>query len=364
MRSAAYGEYRRWCSCQDMDEGSRARLKEIEHSEEDILRCFSAPMQFGTAGLRNVMDVGISRMNVYTVAQTTKGLADMILSFGEENREKGVAVCYDSRNNTRLFAETAAGVLAENGIRVYLFDGLRPTPELSFAVLHYGCAAGINITASHNPKEYNGYKVYWSDGAQIPPEQATAVSAFVARTDVLSVPRMSVEEGVRAGLIRMIGKETDESYLDAVLGASLADPDILSFAENLHIVYTPLHGAGRELVPACLKRLGVPNLRTVYEQTVPDGDFPTVASPNPENPECFEMAMKKIKEENIPCRLILASDPDADRIGMAVLREDGSFRTLNGNQIGALLIEYILSVRKERKMLPENVCAHFSDELV
>ena len=361
MTDAVYAEakkeYERWLFCPDMDAEMKARLEEMRDDRDAILSCFASPMQFGTAGLRSTMDVGISHMNVYTVAQTTQGLASFIRASGSDNASRGVAVCYDSRNRSRLFAETAAGVLAFNGIPVYFFEGIRPTPELSFAILHYGCIAGINVTASHNPKEYNGYKVYWDDGAQLPPEHASKVSEAVAAIDLFSVKCMPLEEGVRSGLIRIIGAETDEAYLKAVLGCSLADEKTLQEADGLHILYTPLHGTGYRLIPECLKRIGVSNLQTVDEQMIPDGDFPTVASPNPENPGCFELAVRKAEREQIPCRLILASDPDADRIGMAVRCRDGKFKTLNGNQIGALLIEYIIRMRKETDNLPANGCA-------
>lgn len=355
--SNALREYRRWLDRPEMDAHDRERLRQIRDDREAILSCFASPMQFGTAGLRSTMDVGISHMNAYTVAQTTEGLAAVIRSHGPESASRGVAVCYDSRNHSRLFAETAAGVLANNGIPVFFFEGIRPTPELSFAILHNRCIAGINITASHNPKEYNGYKVYWEDGAQLPPEHAEKVSEAVAAIDPFAVKALPLEEGIRRGLIRVLGKETDEAYLQAVLNASLADAQTLRQADGLHILYTPLHGTGYRLIPECLKRIGVSNLQTVDAQMIPDGDFPTVASPNPENPSCFALAIEKAEKENIPCKLILASDPDADRIGMAVRCRDGSFRTLNGNQIGALLIEYIIRIRKETGNLPANGCA-------
>ena len=355
--TSAKKEYDRWLACPDLDSETRARLESMWDKDEEILSCFASPMQFGTAGLRSVMDAGISHMNVYTVAQTTKGLADLILESDPDGAEKGVAVGHDCRNNSRLFAETAAEVLAENGIRVYLFDGMRPTPELSFSILHHGCIAGINVTASHNPKEYNGYKVYWEDGAQLPPEHAQKVSASVARTDIFSVKRMPLKEAVDAGIVRMIGEETDEAFLQAVLNASLGGDLVRRYGNGLHLLYTPLHGTGYKLIPECLRRLGISDLRTVEEQMIPDGDFPTVASPNPEYPACFALAFEKIEREGIPCQMILASDPDADRIGVAVLRKDGSFRVLNGNQIGALLIEYIIRVRRETGNLPANGCA-------
>ena len=350
----AASEYTKWLESKVIDEGTRARLVSMKDDKETIAGCFALPMQFGTAGLRSTMDVGISHMNVYTVAHTTKGLADLVLQSG--GKERGVAVCYDSRINSELFARTAAQVLAASGVKVYLFDGIRPTPELSFAILHYHCMAGINITASHNPKEYNGYKAYWEDGAQLPPEHAQIVSDTVAKTDIFSVEQMPLEKAITSGLVVMLGKETDDAYLDAVQACSLSPELVKQYGADLHIVYSPLHGTGYRLVPEILKRQGIPNILTVEEQMIPDGRFPTVASPNPENTECFALAAKKVKDEGLDCNMIIASDPDADRIGIALRGKDGEFYALTGNQIGVLLIDYIIKARKEKGILPENAC--------
>ena len=349
----AFREYENWLAHLDGEE--KEALESIRGDENAILERFAIPMTFGTAGLRSTMDLGISRMNVYTVAQTTKALADLVLE--SDGKERGVAISYDSRNNSELFAHTAARVLAACGIRVYLFDGIRPTPELSFAILHYGCIAGINVTASHNPKEYNGYKVYWEDGAQLPPEHASVVSKAALETDIFAVQLADLDEAIANGTVRMIGAETDDAFLSAVLGCSLAPDLTAKYGNGLNMVYTPLHGTGYKLIPECLRRLGITNLQIVDEQAIPDGDFPTVASPNPENKECFALAAEKIKKQNLNCNMIIASDPDADRIGLALRGEDGEFFALNGNQIGALLIDYILRVRKEKGILPANACA-------
>lgn len=349
----AFREYENWLAHLDGEE--KEALESIRGDENAILERFAIPMTFGTAGLRSTMDLGISRMNVYTVAQTTKALADLVLE--SDGKERGVAISYDSRNNSELFAHTAARVLAACGIRVYLFDGIRPTPELSFAILHYGCIAGINVTASHNPKEYNGYKVYWEDGAQLPPEHASVVSKTALETDIFAVQLADLDEAIASGTVRMIGAETDDAFLSAVLGCSLAPDLTAKYGNGLNMVYTPLHGTGYKLIPECLRRLGITNLQIVDEQAIPDGDFPTVASPNPENKECFALAAEKIKKQNLNCNMIIASDPDADRIGLALRGEDGEFFALNGNQIGALLIDYILRVRKEKGILPANACA-------
>ena len=349
-------EYGKWRAYGGLDENSKKRLEEIRGDEEAIASMFTVPMSFGTAGLRSTMDVGISRMNVYTVGQTTQGLAELVKSAGGEKR--GVAICHDCRINSRLFAETAACVLCANGIKVYLFDSLRPTPELSFAVMHYNCIAGINITASHNPKEYNGYKVYWEDGAQLPPEHAAQVSKAAAECDIFEgVKKISPEKAKKRGLLEIIGKECDEAFLQAVLACSLAPEYTREYGDSLGIVYTPVHGTGHKLVPEALRRSGINNLHCVESQMVIDGSFPTVASPNPENRECFDEAVKLINEKGIDCGCIIATDPDADRIGLALKNEKGEFVALSGNQIGALLIDYVIKVRREKGILPQNACA-------
>ena len=349
-------EFQRWLNSDKIDEQSKKRLQEIANDETAIAERFAIPMSFGTAGLRSTMDVGISKMNVYTVGQTTQGLAELIIS--ANGQERGVAVCYDSRNNSDLFAKTAASVLAANGIKVYLFDGIRPTPELSFAILHYGCIAGINVTASHNPKEYNGYKVYWEDGAQLPPEHASVVSEKAAATDIFEgVKTMCLDEAAKNGLLVTIGEECDEAFLKAVLDCRLDAENTAKYGNEVGLAYTALHGTGYKLVPEALKRCGIDKLITIDSQMIPNGDFPTVASPNPENRECFEEAMKKLNELGVDCGAIIATDPDADRIGLAIKDDKGEFFALSGNQIGALLIDHIIKIRKKNGILPENACA-------
>ncbi len=349
-------EFERWLNNKNLDEASKAKLNEISNDENAIAERFAVPMSFGTAGLRSTMDVGISKMNIYTVGQTTQGLAELIIS--ANGQERGVAVCYDSRNNSELFAKTAASVLTANGIKVYLFDGIRPTPELSFAILHYGCIAGINITASHNPKEYNGYKVYWDDGAQLPPEHAATVSESAANTDIFDgVKKMCLDEASKKGLLIMIGAECDEAFLDAILDCRLDAENTKKYGSEVVLAYTALHGTGYKLVPEALKRCGIDKLITIDSQMIPDGNFPTVASPNPENRECFEEAIKKLDADGIDCAAIIGTDPDADRIGLAIKNDQGEFFALNGNQIGALLIDHIIRMRKANGTMPENACA-------
>ena len=333
------------------DPSLRSELDSIDGNENEIVARFTAPMSFGTAGLRSIMGAGISRMNIYTVAQATQGLAELIRQ--ENAADKGVAIAHDSRNNSRLFAEISARVLAANGITVYLFDSLRPTPELSFAILELGCISGINITASHNPKEYNGYKVYWSDGAQLPPEHAAVVCEKIAGCDMFSVPMAELGDK----RIHVIGSEIDEKYIDAVLGCVIDRDALKKFGNSLNLVYTPLHGTGYRLVPEAMRRAGISNLTVIPEQAVPDGNFPTVASPNPENKPCFKMALDYIEQHNMPTDVVVATDPDGDRLGVAVKKPSGEFIALSGNQIGALLVSYIIGARRSIGRLPENACA-------
>lgn len=333
------------------DASLRSELESIDGNENEIVARFTAPMSFGTAGLRSIMGAGISRMNIYTVAQATQGLAELIRQ--ENAADKGVAIAHDSRNNSRLFAEISARVLAANGITVYLFDSLRPTPELSFAILELGCISGINITASHNPKEYNGYKVYWSDGAQLPPEHAAVVCEKIAGCDMFSVPMADLSDKH----IHVIGSEIDEKYIDAVLGCVIDRDALKEFGNSLNLVYTPLHGTGYRLVPEAMRRAGISNLTVIPEQAVPDGNFPTVDSPNPENKPCFKMALDYIEQHNMPTDVVVATDPDGDRLGVAVKKPSGEFIALSGNQIGALLVSYIIGARRSIGRLPENACA-------
>ena len=333
------------------DPSLRSELESIDGNENEIVARFTAPMSFGTAGLRSIMGAGISRMNIYTVAQATQGLAELIRQ--ENAADKGVGIADVSRNNSRLFAEISARVLAANGITVYLFDSLRPTPELSFAILELGCISGINITASHNPKEYNGYKVYWSDGAQLPPEHAAVVCEKIAGCDMFSVPMAELSDKH----IHVIGSEIDEKYIDAVLGCVIDRDALKEFGNSLNLVYTPLHGTGYRLVPEAMRRAGISNLTVIPEQAVPDGNFPTVASPNPENKPCFKMALDYIEQHNMPTDVVVATDPDGDRLGVAVKKPSGEFIALSGNQIGALLVSYIIAARRSIGRLPENACA-------
>lgn len=348
--------YEEWLNNKELDQETIDELLTIKDNDEEIASRFTAPMQFGTAGLRSIMGAGIGRMNIYTVAQTTQALAELVIAEG--GKDRGVAIAYDSRNNSKLFAETAASVLAANDVTVYLFDALRPTPELSFAILYHNAIAGINITASHNPKEYNGYKVYWEDGAQLPPQHATVVSDASAKIDIFNgVKKTCLECAVKSGKVKYIGSETDEAYLEAVMNTSVSKGIIKEFGDSLNVIFSPFHGAGYKLVPEVLKRAGLTNLRIVKEQELPDGDFPTVVSPNPENKEGFAIAIEMAKATGSTCELMIATDPDGDRVGTVVKDTEGNYVPLTGNMIGALLLDYIINGRKTAGTLQENACA-------
>ena len=336
-------EYDRWLSSGLLDETQKDEMMSIRENEDVLKLRFGMEMDFGTAGLRSTMNMGPGCMNVFTVAQTTQAIAELIRSEGATSR--GVAIAYDSRNNSALFSATAAEVLAGNGIPVYLFDGIRPTPELSFAVRELGCIAGINITASHNPKEYNGYKAYWEDGAQISPEQAKAVSDARRKIDVLTgAKRMPLNDAVREGIVTMLGEDFDEKYLAAVLATAIDPAGVAAIADTLKIVYTPLHGAGYRLVPEILRRLGLKHVYTVPEQMVLDGNFPTVKKPNPEYPDVFALGIAIA--DRVGSDLVVATDPDSDRIGVMARTKTGAFQTITGNQMGALLLDYIIKARR------------------
>ena len=342
--------YLRWLDSDKVDEATKAELRSIADNDEEIKFRFVKDLEFGTAGLRGIMVAGTNAMNVYTVAHATQGLASLINKLGKADR--GVAVGYDSRNNSKLFAETAARVLAANGVKVKLFKGIRPTPVLSFAVRELNCIAGINITASHNPKQYNGYKAYWEDGAQLPPDHAKTVSEFIAAADIFDdVKLVSLSEGLGSGKIEYIPDEFDEKYMAKVI-AEAVNPDVIAkVADELKIVYTPLHGTGYRIVPEVLRRVGLKNVYPVEEQMVIDGNFPTVKFPNPEYPEVFELGIKLA--EKIGSDLIIATDPDADRTGIMSRDKSGKFVCLTGNQVGALLLDYIIRAYESTKM-PEN----------
>jgi len=347
-------EYLKWMNSPVVDEDTKAELKAIENDEDQLKLRFSGMMSFGTAGLREVMRAGLNGMNIYTVRYATQGLADLINSCGEDVGG-GVTISYDSRHNSCEYARQSAAVLAANGIHLNIFDELRPTPELSFALRYTGSIAGINITASHNTKEYNGYKVYWSDGAQLPPEHAAQVSASMERNDIFDdVKTMDFEEGVEKGLITLIGSEIDEKYLEKVMEQSVGSRYVEQAAGDFTIIYTPFHGTGYKLVPEVLKRLGMKHVLTVPEQMVIDGDFPTVKSPNPEYIEGFAKAIEMARENDVD--LIIGTDPDGDRCGV-VVRNGDDYETLTGNQIGVLLLDYLITARREQGTLAPNSAA-------
>ncbi len=347
-------EYKKWLANKDLDGELRTELTAIENDPKEIEERFSFPLAFGTGGLRGIIRAGTNGMNIYTVAQATQGLAELVKQDG--GAEMGVVIASDTRIKSDVFSEISARVLAANGIRAYLFDAPRPTPELSFALRHLHAKAGINVTASHNPSIYNGYKAYWEDGAQISPEQADVVSAAIEKVDIFTgVKLISFEEGKKSGLIRIIGQEVDEAYMKVVLAERIRPNAIPDVADDFKVVYTPFHGTGRILVPEVLKRAGLKHLFCVPEQMIPDGRFPTVKSPNPEDKAGFALAMK-IAEEN-GCDLLIGTDPDADRAGVIVRASNGEFVPLTGNQIGVMLLSYIIEARKLENKLPANAAA-------
>lgn len=342
-------ECKKWIDSDKVSAEMKAELLSVMDDEEELKLRFAAPLSFGTAGLRGTMAAGIGKMNIHTVAQATKGLADYITELGGGS----VVIAYDTRNNSELFARVSAEVLARNGIKTYIFDGPRPTPELSFALRELKCIAGINITASHNPKEYNGYKAYWADGAQLAPEQADAVSGYIKKSSIFDIERMPMEEALENGTVTMVGAELDEAYLKNVL-AERVNVNAIPENSDMTIVYTPLHGAGYKLVPEALSMAGLKNIITVPEQSCPDGEFPTLRFPNPEFPEAYELGKVLAKENG--CDLIIATDPDADRMGIMI--SDGEdYLGLTGNQVGCLLLDYIITAYRENGGVPADAYA-------
>ena len=346
-------EYERWLASDALNADEKAELQAIAGDEKEIESRFYGPLEFGTAGLRGTMKVGLHQMNVHVIRWATQGFADVIAAEGDEAKQKGVAICMDCRVNSMAFARAAAEVCAANGIRVRIFESLRPTPELSFAVRYYGCQAGINVTASHNPKEYNGYKVYWADGAQLPPQHAAAIAQRLEKIDIFTgVKRMAFDDAVKAGLITLLGEETDKMFMANVMAMVNDRSSIAQVANTFKMVYTPFHGCGWKLVPEALRGLGVKNLYCVEQQMVLDGTFPTVASPNPENPEGFYLAIELA--DKVGADFILGTDPDSDRVGIMVRGADGKFIAVTGNQTGVLLLDYLIGAMRRAGKMPEH----------
>ena len=346
-------EYEKWLASPALSEQEHAELESIRDDEKEIRERFYGPLEFGTAGLRGTMKVGLHQMNIHVIRWATQGFANVIAAEGEEGKRRGVAICMDCRNHSMEFARAAAEVCAANGIHVRIFESLRPTPELSFAVREYDCQAGINVTASHNPKEYNGYKVYWSDGAQLPPQHAAAIARELEQIDIFTgVRRMEFDDAKAQGLIEIMGAETDERFMSHVMAMVNDRESMAKVADTFHMVYTPFHGCGWKLVPEALRGLGVKHLHCVPEQMVLDGSFPTVVSPNPENPEGFYLAIQLA--DKVGADFILGTDPDSDRVGIMVRSRDGSFIPVTGNQTGVLMLDYLIGAMRRAGKLPEH----------
>ena len=349
-------EYEKWLASPALSEDERAELKALEGNDKEIKARFYGPLEFGTAGLRGTMYTGLHNMNRHVIRWATQGFANVIRAEGEEAMQKGVAVCMDCRNHSAEFARETACVMAANGIHVRLFESLRPTPELSFAVREYGCQAGVNVTASHNPKEYNGYKVYWADGAQLPPQHAAAIADELTRIDIFTgVQSMDYEQALAEGRIELLGEDCDRRFMANVMGMVNDYETVKKVADDFGLVYTPFHGCGYKLVPEALTRLGIKHLYCEPKQMVIDGDFPTVVSPNPENPEGFYLAIDLAKEKNVD--FILGTDPDSDRVGIMVRNKAGEFEPVTGNQTGVLLLDYLIGAMKRAGKLPEKPAA-------
>ena len=342
--------YEKWVNSPKLDEKSKKELGSIKNDEKEIQDRFYQDLSFGTAGLRGKLGAGTNRMNSYVISRATHALAKVIESYGDEYVKKGIAIAYDCRICSDEFAKLAALIMASHGIKAYLFDSLRPTPELSFAVRYYGCASGINITASHNPKEYNGYKVYWCEGSQIKDDIADKVLSEINKMDVFDLPEViSEEEAVQKGLLIYINEEVDKAYYEKVMSLSQRDDEEVD--KSIKIVYTPLNGAGNIAVRTILDKKGYKNVYVVKEQENPDGTFPTVKYPNPEDTKAFEYSEKLAKE--VGAEILIATDPDSDRLAVEVV-QNGEIIALNGNQTGVLLINYIINALNDKNKMPKN----------
>ena len=349
-------EYEKWLASPALSQQEHAELESIRDDEKEIRERFYGPLEFGTAGLRGTMKVGLHQMNIHVIRWATQGFANVICAEGEEAKRRGVALCMDCRNHSMEFARAAAEVCAANGIHVRIFESLRPTPELSFAVREYDCQAGINVTASHNPKEYNGYKVYWSDGAQLPPQHAAAIARELEQIDIFTgIRRMEFDDAKAQGLIEIMGAETDERFMSHVMAMVNDRESMAKVADTFHMVYTPFHGCGWKLVPEALRGLGVKHLHCVPEQMVLDGSFPTVVSPNPENPEGFYLAIQLA--DKVGADFILGTDPDSDRVGIMIRNHSGEYRPVTGNQTGVLLLDYLIGAMRRSGKMPEKPVA-------
>ena len=345
-------KYNFWLTSPQFDEETRKELEAIKGNDFEIKDRFYKDLEFGTGGLRGIIGAGTNRMNKYTVGKATQGLSNYILKNNPEGKAMGVALAYDSSNMSSEFAEMSALVLNANGIKAYIFDELRPTPELSFAVRHLGCTAGIVVTASHNPPEYNGYKVYWADGAQVvAPKDEGIIGEVNSITDFSAIKMMDKAEAVKNGLFNVVGKEIDDAFVENIKKQAVRPEEVIK-AKDMKIVYTPLHGAGNKNVRRVLAEVGFENVYVVPEQEKPDGTFPTVGYPNPEDPKAFTLAIKLAQEKQAD--IIIGTDPDSDRIGVVVKDNNGNYDILTGNMTGALLTEYVLGGRKEKGTLPEN----------
>ena len=348
--------YETWLKEFAADQATVDELKAIAGDEKEIEDRFYTELSFGTAGMRGVLGAGTNRMNLYNVRRATKGFADYINGKSEEDRKRGVVIAYDSRRMSSEFAKAAALVLCHEGIHVYLFDELRPVPILSYAVRHLHAIAGIVITASHNPPQYNGYKVYWEDGAQLPPHHADAIAAALEQIDVFNgIRRMDFDEAVKAGLIETMGEETDRKFMANVTAMINDKETVAKVADTFKLVYTPFHGCGYKLVPEALRTLGIKHLICEPKQMVIDGDFPTVVSPNPENPEGFYLAIDLARENDVD--FILGTDPDSDRVGIMIRNHSGEYRPVTGNQTGVLLLDYLIGAMRRSGKMPEKPVA-------
>ena len=343
--------FEKWLNYDKLEESLKKELLEIKDDENEINERFSTALSFGTAGLRGIIRAGTNGMNIYTVRQATQGLANLIKKNGKDAMNAGVAIAYDSRICSDTFSIEAAKVLAGNGIKVFLFESLRPTPMLSFAIRYLKTTAGIVVTASHNPAKYNGYKAYWSDGAQLPPEESQIVFEEMQKVDIFDgVVSMDYDKAVSEGIIKIISKEVDEPYYEYIMSLSI-NPDALKNTD-LKVVYTPFHGAGNIPVRTVLDRMGLKNVTVVKEQELPDGRFPTVKSPNPEDSEGFVIAREYAKK--VDADIIVGTDPDSDRVGLLLKNSSGEYEILNGNQIGIVLVNYVLEGLKKNNNIPEN----------